>query len=62
MRMKWEDALAEYEAVYNQFVIENYYGGDTEAITPEFFEEAWEDMSDTRKAELIRRATMKGSK
>lgn len=49
-----------YEKVYNQFVIENYYGLDTEPVTPEFFKERWSEMSDEQKAGLIERAKGKG--
>lgn len=45
-----------YDRAYNQFVVENYYGGDSEPITPEFFKESWDEMSEAQRAELVKRA------
>ena len=46
----------EEQLAYERFVIENYYGGDSEPITPEFFKEIWDEMSEVNRAELIKRA------
>lgn len=45
-----------FDKLYDQFVAENYYGGDSEPITPEFFREAWAEMSEAERAALIKRA------
>lgn len=45
-----------FELIYGQFVVENYYGGTSEPITPEYFKERWEEMSETEKIELIEKA------
>lgn len=60
--MDEEDEL--FDAIYEQFVVDNYYGGSSEPITPEHFKEYWGEMSEARKAELIERAKnrMSGSK
>lgn len=42
-----------YEKIYDRFVVENYYGGNSEPITPEYFEEAWSEMIQSQKQELI---------
>jgi len=42
--------------VYDQFVVENYYGGDSEPVTPDFFREVWGEMNDTQKIDLAKRA------
>lgn len=46
----------ECEMVYSQFVVENYYGGVSEPITPEYFKERWEEMSEVDKTALTDRA------
>lgn len=50
-----------YEQIYDRFVIENYYGGDSEPVTPEFFKECWGEMSWVEKLILIERSTKKGN-
>jgi hypothetical protein len=50
---------AKIEDIYQQFVVENYYGGDSEPITPEYFRECWAEMSDDEKAGLFKRTVKK---
>lgn len=45
-----------FEKLYGQYVVENYMGSTGEPITPEHFREAWDEMSESEKASLIRRA------
>lgn len=45
-----------FDKLYDQYVVENYTGSTGEPITPEFFREIWDEMSESEKTALIRRA------
>ena len=51
--------LEEYEKIYGQFVVDNYYGGSSLPITPDFFEECWEEMTEVQKKKLSEKAGVK---